>query len=208
MAFEIPKLINIEQEAGGWLKKYLLTYQNADGSTFNYDSVSRKDLDEYWKVMDRGGAPVPYAPDAVCIVPFTDDGKIILIREYRYPVNSWCIAFPAGLKEPGEDIEYCADRELEEELGYRLARDENGKARMRVLAQSGYSSVGMTEENVQTIFAVVEKVGEPNLEPNELIEHFELAYEDVRDFLNTNKLPLGIRTQFILEMWNGELPLD
>lgn len=200
----VPQFKDIEQQADGWLKKYVLTYQHADGREFNYDAVSRKGMEEFRAVLDRDGAPMPWSPDAVCIVPFTEDGKIVLIREYRYPVNSWVIAFPAGLRDGKEDVETCAVRELHEEIGYKLVRREDGTARMKVLRQSGYSSLGMGEENVQTVFALVEKEdAAPEPEDIEFIESFELAKEDVREFLNTNELPLGIRTQLILEMWDN-----
>ncbi|GIS57675.1 MAG: hypothetical protein CM1200mP1_16130 [Candidatus Neomarinimicrobiota bacterium] len=51
---------------------------------------------------------------------FYVDGKIALIKQYRYPVKSEMIEFPAGKLDPGEDPEKCASRELEEEIGYKL----------------------------------------------------------------------------------------
>ena len=58
-------------------------------------------------------------PGAVCCIPILPDGKIALIRQYRYPVQSEMIEFPAGKLEKGEKPEVCAVRELEEEIGYR-----------------------------------------------------------------------------------------
>jgi len=56
---------------------------------------------------------------AVCCIPILPDGKIALIRQYRYPVQSEMIELPAGKLEKGEIPEVCAVRELEEEIGYR-----------------------------------------------------------------------------------------
>ena len=50
---------------------------------------------------------------------FLPDGKIALIRQYRYPVQSEMVELPAGKLNKGEKPEACALRELEEEIGYR-----------------------------------------------------------------------------------------
>lgn len=57
-------------------------------------------------------------PGAACIIPVLPDGKIALIKQYRYPVQTEMIELPAGKLDPGEEPEDCARRELEEEIGY------------------------------------------------------------------------------------------
>ena len=57
-------------------------------------------------------------PGAVCCIPILPDGKIALIRQYRYPVQEEMIELPAGKLDRGEEPEKCAVRELEEEIGY------------------------------------------------------------------------------------------
>ena len=57
-------------------------------------------------------------PGAVCCVPILPEGKIALIRQYRYPVQEEMIELPAGKLDRGEEPEKCAVRELEEEIGY------------------------------------------------------------------------------------------
>lgn len=57
-------------------------------------------------------------PGAVAVVAILDDGRILLERQYRYPIAKACIEIPAGKLEPGEDHLLCAQRELEEETGY------------------------------------------------------------------------------------------
>lgn len=52
------------------------------------------------------------------IVPFTDMNEIILIRQFRPPVNGFVIELPAGLVDPGEPFEQAVRRELIEETGY------------------------------------------------------------------------------------------
>ena len=56
---------------------------------------------------------------AVCIIPMTDDGKVILERQYRYPLHEVITEIPAGkLDSPDEDPLSAAQRELREETGY------------------------------------------------------------------------------------------
>lgn len=60
-------------------------------------------------ILHNGGAVV---------VPVTDEGKIIFVKQYRYPFNEWMYELPAGKLEKGEDPFICATRELTEETGY------------------------------------------------------------------------------------------
>ena len=57
-------------------------------------------------------------PGAVAILAILDDGRVLLERQYRYPIAKACIEIPAGKLEIGEDHLLCAKRELEEETGY------------------------------------------------------------------------------------------
>lgn len=61
-------------------------------------------------------------PGAVAIVALLDDGRIVLERQYRYPVARVCMEIPAGKLDPGEDPLICAQRELQEETGYTAAK--------------------------------------------------------------------------------------
>lgn len=60
-------------------------------------------------------------PGAVMVLPLLDDGRIVLERQYRYPMRRVMIEFPAGKLDPGEDVLSCAQRELREETGYEAA---------------------------------------------------------------------------------------
>jgi len=57
-------------------------------------------------------------PGAVAIVALLDDGRILLERQYRYPIAKACIEIPAGKLDPNENPLLCAQRELAEETGY------------------------------------------------------------------------------------------
>jgi len=58
-------------------------------------------------------------PRAVFVVPATDDGEIVLVRQYRHPVRDWTLEVPAGSVEDGETALEAAARELAEEVGGR-----------------------------------------------------------------------------------------
>ena len=57
-------------------------------------------------------------PGAVCVVPLTDQGQLVLVRQYRYPLGRVMLEFPAGKLDAGESVQACAQRELLEETGY------------------------------------------------------------------------------------------
>lgn len=61
-------------------------------------------------------------PGAVAIVALLDDGRILLERQYRYPVARVCMEIPAGKLDLGEDPLVCAQRELQEETGYAASK--------------------------------------------------------------------------------------
>src|SRR5947207_12772211 len=61
-------------------------------------------------------------PGAVLIVPVLPDGRLVMMRQYRYPVDRIMIEFPAGKLDPGEASLATAQRELREEAGYTPTR--------------------------------------------------------------------------------------
>jgi ADP-ribose pyrophosphatase len=63
-------------------------------------------------------------PGAVAIVPILDDGRVVLIRQYRYAPNRMLLEIPAGTLENGEPLIQCAVRELKEETGYEADKME------------------------------------------------------------------------------------
>ncbi len=63
-------------------------------------------------------------PGCVVIIPRTDEGKYILVRQYRFPLEKHLWEFPAGGREPQEAFSHAAKRELMEEIGMRPGKLE------------------------------------------------------------------------------------
>lgn len=61
-------------------------------------------------------------PGATAVVAITDDGRIVMVRQYRYPVGKVTLEIPAGKLDTGEEALACAKRELKEETGYVAER--------------------------------------------------------------------------------------
>lgn len=56
--------------------------------------------------------------DCVAVVPIDDKNQVLLVRQFRYPVDGTLLEVPAGGIEPGEDVLDCVRRELQEEIGF------------------------------------------------------------------------------------------
>ncbi len=73
------------------------------------------------RLLTRDGAEASYTylatPRAVFVVPVTDDGELVFVRQYRHPVRDWTLEVPAGSVEEGEAPRQAAERELAEEVG-------------------------------------------------------------------------------------------
>ena len=79
-------------------------------------------------------------PGAVCCVPILDDGRIVLIRQFRYTIKKEIIEVPAGKIDDDETPIDAAERELEEEIGF--------KAKNLILLNKIYPAVGFANEEM------------------------------------------------------------
>lgn len=107
-------------------------------------------------------------PGAVMIVPLIEVGsgevRIVLERQFRYPVGLVMIEFPAGKLDPGEDHQICAQRELQEETGYTATE----WARAGVL----HPVISYSTEFIDIWFARGLSPGERHLDPGEFLDVF------------------------------------
>lgn len=101
-------------------------------------------------------------PGAVMVIPLLDDGRVVVERQYRYPVQRAMIEFPAGKLDPGESVLACAQRELWEETGYR-AREW---ARAGVL----HPVIAYATEVIEIWFARGLTAGERQLDAGEFLD--------------------------------------
>jgi len=81
------------------------------------------DLDE---VEEPGGVrttrEVVRHSGSVAVLAIQDDGRIVLVRQYRYPVDAFVWELPAGRLDAGESPEEAAQRELQEEIGFKAGQ--------------------------------------------------------------------------------------
>lgn len=101
-------------------------------------------------------------PGAVAVVPLLDDGRMVLVRQFRYPIGKTIVEFPAGKLDAGEDILACARRELEEETGYR--------AREWAFATEIHNAAAYSTESIWIFFARGLIAGEQRLDAGEFVE--------------------------------------
>ena len=112
--------------------------------------------------------------DAVAIRATTEDGKLVLIRQYRYAIGNYIYELPAGLVDDGESVCDAAIREMHEETGLTLEITD-----LPIGNKGGYSSAGMTDE---TCTLVVGKVtGEISDKYKEASEEIEVLLVDKKE---------------------------
>jgi len=114
-------------------------------------------------------------PGAVCCIPILPDGKIGMIKQYRYAVRQEMIELPAGKLDKSERPEDCALRELEEEIGYR--------ANNLTLLTNIHPAIGFTNENMWVYLAEDLTKTESNLDSDEFIELIPKKLEDAVDMI-------------------------
>lgn len=119
------------------------------------------------RLPDGGTATREYVvhPGAVMVIPMLDDGRLVMERQFRYPMNRVMIEFPAGKIDPGEDVLTCAQRELFEETGYTA----------REWARAGmlHPVISYSTEFIDIWFARGLTLGPRKLDAGEFLEVFE-----------------------------------
>jgi len=101
-------------------------------------------------------------PGAAAMVPLLDDGRVVLIKQYRHAVGEFVWEIPAGTLEPDEAPVACAGRELVEETGYEAAKFEK---LTEMLPAPGY-----TDEHIHIFLATGLTAVDQRLEDDEVLE--------------------------------------
>ena len=146
--------------------KFLTLYEldaiRRDGAHFPYYMASRTGKAEDLKALTHQNRP-----DGV-VVYATFEDKVVLVRQYRYPIGGYVYEFPAGLVEPGEDVAAAACREIFEETGLKLT--------VRQTAPAYFTTVGMTDESCATVFGTC--TGTPTVQNEEATEDIQVVLAD------------------------------
>lgn len=114
-------------------------------------------------------------PGAVAIIALTEDQKLVLVKQYRKPLEKSILEIPAGKLEPGEEPEVTAKRELEEETGYTTHHLE--------YLTSFYTSPGFADELLYIYFAdqLIVADNKKPLDEDEFIEIVEVPIENLEE---------------------------
>src|ERR687890_508546 len=135
--------------------------------------------------LPDGGIKDPYyvieRPDAAIIFPLTTDGEVVLVSQYRPPLDMMELGLPAGLVEEGERPEEAARRELSEETGHTGGRWE--------LLGSLASSPSL-KNNWAYLFLArgVEETEDLDLDEHELVEVVKVPVEDLRGLVRSGEI--------------------
>lgn len=134
-----------------------------------------------YKNGNTGFREVVSHPGGAAVVPVTDDGKVILISQFRYPFQTNMLEIPAGKLDENEDPMVCARRELEEETGYKTNYIEKLGA---VVPTPGYCN------EVLHLFLAKDLVAGDHSrdEGEESMEMFEFSFDEIENKIKSGEI--------------------
>ena len=121
--------------------------------------------------------------DSVCVVPLNGEGKVILVRQYRKPIEGFLLEVPAGGIHPGEEPEEAARRELREETGYRAKGLE--------YLSYFWTSPGFCTEGMHAYLATGLEAGTHSRDDDESIEVVKVPLEKVPSMIASGEIRDG-----------------
>jgi len=122
-------------------------------------------------------------PGGVSIVAQKEDGKVLLVRQYRRPFDKEMIEIPAGKLEYGEDHYTCGLRELQEETGYKAGNYQ--------YLGGFYPTPGFCNEIIHIYFASELTKGEMHLDEDEFLDVIEADVDKVFAMIETGEITDG-----------------
>jgi ADP-ribose pyrophosphatase len=175
-----------------FLSLYDAEYKNKKGNEKHWIIASRKN---YETLKAQLAGEKEEALDAVIIAAFHKETKsLVIIRQFRIPINNYVYEIPAGLLDGDESIETAVRRELKEETGLSLIGINYEKTKNKV-----YVSTGMTDESVAMVYCTCEgTISNEYLEVDEDIEAILMSQEEVRELLKKD-LKMDIKAFMVLQ---------
>ena len=119
-------------------------------------------------------------PGAVVILPVFDDGRVLLERQFRYPLNRVFIEFPAGKIDPGEDTLACARRELQEETGYTADSWQ--------FVSTIHNAIAYSDEHLDMFVARGLTAGPRQLDDNEFLDIFTASIPELLEMVRSGQV--------------------
>ncbi len=127
------------------------------------------------------------------VIPVTEDGKVVLVKQYRIGSATHTLEVPGGVMDPADGtVEAAAQRELEEETGYTLLPG----ARWIRLASPLANPAIQNNRCFNLIVGPVKRTVTQNLDPGEMIEIVEMPIDELPERLQGGELDHAL-------MWNG-----
>jgi len=140
---------------------------------------------------------------AVGVVPLCKDGQVMLVKQYRHPINDFLLEIPAGLFDEGELPIECAIRELKEETG--------GISNNVMKLAEFYTTPGYSNEKFYLYLALDVEETEPSPEDDEFIEIKKINLDDALDLMVGGKIEdaktiigLCLASRYLAEIKNRE----
>lgn len=166
------------------LNLYHLDARNRKGELFDYYFASRNSKEQL-KLVTKS-----MEPEGIVIYALTEEKepRLVLIKEYRYPLDEKIYALPAGLVDKGETPGMAAVREMKEETGYLFCEYTGGDACFR---RPFFMGPGFTDEASCAVYGTVSLKGElPECEETEEIQVVLADKKRVRQILTEEKVSL------------------
>lgn len=173
---------------------YDVEYENKNNDTRHWMVASRKDENNLKEIyMNDKEDKI----DAVVIAAYhKNERKLVLIKQFRVPINSYIYELPAGLVDNEEGIEKAVKRELKEETGLELISINNINTNDKL-----YLSPGMTDESVAFVYCLCDgNLSKEFLEEDEDIEVFLVSKEEAKEIINGRE-KIDIKSYLLLQMF-------
>lgn len=208
---KLPKIKNIiNVYASKFLNVFEVDFKDRQNNDKKWIVASRMPQDKYIdKIMNKTDKD---RVDAVIIVGYKDTGdesnqeifpqnqdSLVVIREFRIPINDYIYSLPAGLVDPGDDIYETAIREMKEETGLDLISIDKDRT-----CHKAYASVGMSDESLAIVYGRVGGILSNNyMEDTELIDPMYMTREEARKLLAKKDVNIDIKAWLILKEFAG-----